>query len=121
MSLDEAFKVFDGEESPAADFGDHWPSALVDQIAQCAPRHRQRRCCCRIVKQQLERGYLGMSDMGIELNDRQMKRAAEKDATSKRKLPFFVDPIDGKLKIEKGALVRIYREAQIDAESSTKY
>ncbi|GHD99776.1 hypothetical protein U879_06060 [Defluviimonas sp. 20V17] len=62
-----------------------------------------------------------LSDMGIELNDRQMKRAAEKDATGKRKLPFFVDPIDGKLKIEKGSLVRIYREAQIDAENSAKY
>lgn len=62
-----------------------------------------------------------LSDMGIELNDRQMKRAAEKDAAGKRKLPFFVDPIDGKLKIEKGSLVRIYREAQIDAENIAKY
>jgi hypothetical protein len=62
-----------------------------------------------------------LSEMGIALNDRQMKRAAEKDATGQRKLPFFVDPIDGKLKIEKGTLVRIYREAQIDAENSAKY
>ncbi len=62
-----------------------------------------------------------LSEMGIELNDRQIKRAAEKDATGKRKLPFFVDPIDGKLKIEKGSLVRIYREAQINAENSSLY
>ncbi len=62
-----------------------------------------------------------LSDMGIEVNDRQMQRAAEKDATGKRKLPFFVDPIDGKLKIERGSLVRIYRKAQIDAENSSKY
>jgi hypothetical protein len=71
--------------------------------------------------------YIGLSqarqvlaDMGIELNDRQMKRAAEKDGTGQRKLPFFVDPVEGKLKIEKGTLVRIYRQAQIEAENSSK-
>jgi len=61
-----------------------------------------------------------LAEMGVELNERQMKRAAEKDASGKRKLPFFVDPIEGKLKIEKGTLVRIYREAQIEAERSVK-
>lgn len=50
-----------------------------------------------------------------------MKRAADLDATGKRKLPFFVDPIEGKLKIERGTLVRIYREAQIQAENSAKH
>lgn len=59
-----------------------------------------------------------LADMGIELNERQMKRAAEKDAAGLRKLPFFVDPIDGRLKIEKGTLVRIYRQAQLEAENS---
>lgn len=62
-----------------------------------------------------------LAEMGLELNPRQMKRAADKDATGQRKLPFFVDPIDGKLKIEKGTLVRIYREAQIEAENSAKH
>ena len=61
-----------------------------------------------------------LAEMGVELNERQMKRAAEKDAAGKRKLPFFIDPIDGKLKIEKGTLVRIYRQAQIEAESGMK-
>ncbi len=61
-----------------------------------------------------------LSEMGVDLNDRQIKRAAEMDANGKRKLPFFIDPIDGKLKIEKGSLVRIYRQAQIDAENSCK-
>lgn len=61
-----------------------------------------------------------LAEMGVELNERQMKRAAEKDASGKRKLPFFIDPIEGKLKIEKGTLVRIYREAQIEAERSVK-
>jgi hypothetical protein len=58
-----------------------------------------------------------LSEIGIELNERQMKRAADRDASGRRKLPFFVDPIDGKLKIEKGTLVRIYRERQVDAEN----
>ena len=61
-----------------------------------------------------------LAEMGIELNERQMKRAADKDAHGRRKLPFFVDPIEGKLKIEKGTLVRIYRELQIEAENSIR-
>ncbi len=61
-----------------------------------------------------------LAEMGVELNERQMKRAADKDASGRRKLPFFVDPIEGKLKIEKGTLVRIYRQAQIEAENCVK-
>lgn len=61
-----------------------------------------------------------LSEMGINLNDRQIKRAADPDAHGRRKLPFFVDPIDGRLKIEKGSLVRIYREAQIEAENNLR-
>lgn len=59
-----------------------------------------------------------LAEIGIELNEKQIKRAANPDIYGRRKLPFFVDPIDGKLKIEKGTLVRIYREAQIDAENN---
>jgi hypothetical protein len=59
-----------------------------------------------------------LGEMGVELNPRQMKRAADKNASGHRKLPFFVDPIEGKLKIEKGTLVKIYRELQIQAENS---
>jgi hypothetical protein len=61
-----------------------------------------------------------LAEMGVELNERQMKRAADRDANGRRKLPFFVDPVDGRLRIEKGTLVRIYREAQIEAENSAK-
>lgn len=60
-----------------------------------------------------------LSEMGIDLNDRQIRRAAEPDVQGRRRLPFFVDPIDGRLKIEKGTLVRIYRELQIEAERNT--
>ena len=69
--------------------------------------------------------YIGLSEartalaeLGIELSDRQIKRAADKDAHGKRKLPFFVDPITGTLKIEKGALVAAYRRLQVDAENN---
>ena len=57
-----------------------------------------------------------LSGMGIELNDRQIRRAAGVDAQGKRKLPFFVDPIDKKLKIEKGTLVAIYNQCRVQAE-----
>ena len=63
---------------------------------------------------------LVLAEMGIELSDRQLKRAAETDSEGRRKLPFFIDPIDGRLKIEKGALVRIYRELQTEAERNTR-
>jgi hypothetical protein len=59
-----------------------------------------------------------LAEMGIALNPRQMKRAADKDGAGRRKLPFFVDPIEGTLKIEKGTLVDIYRQLQIEAENN---
>lgn len=65
----------------------------------------------------LEQARQVLAEMGVELNPRQMKRAADKDATGRRKLPFFVDPIEGTLKIEKGTLVEIYRRLQIEAEN----
>ena len=61
-----------------------------------------------------------LSTMGVEFNDRQIKRAADPDANGQRKLPFFIDPIDGKLKIEKGTLVRVYQRLQIEAEENSK-
>lgn len=54
--------------------------------------------------------------MGVELTARQMKRAAETDAHGKRKLPFFIDPIEGRLKIERETLRKAYMQRQIDAE-----
>ena len=69
----------------------------------------------------LEKARQVLAEMGVELSARQIKRAADMDATGKRKLPFFVDPIEGKLKIEKGKLVGIYREAQIQAENSAEH
>jgi hypothetical protein len=66
----------------------------------------------------LEQARQVLAEMGVDLNPRQMKRAADKDAAGRRKLPFFVDPIEGTLKIEKGTLVEIYRKLQIEAENN---
>lgn len=70
--------------------------------------------------------YIGLAEartllatMGIELSHRQMKRAADLDAHGKRKLPFFVDPIDKRLKIEKGTLLEIYCRCQVQAENNS--
>jgi len=56
-----------------------------------------------------------LSRMGLVVTRRQMQRAAEKDAAGRRKLPFFIDPIDKKLKIEQGDLIRAYRKLQAEA------
>lgn len=63
----------------------------------------------------LEQAREVLSEMGVELNPRQMKRAADRDAHGHRKLPFFVDPVEGTLKIEKGTLVAVYQQLQNQA------
>ena len=59
-----------------------------------------------------------LAELGIELTSRQMKRAAEPDLDGRRRLPFFLDPVDGKLKIEKSTLIGIYRARQNSAEAN---
>lgn len=67
----------------------------------------------------VEQARAVLAEMGVDVSDTQIRRATRLDAFGKRRLPFFVDPIDGRLKIEKGTLVRIYRELQIEAERGT--
>ncbi len=69
----------------------------------------------------LEQARQVLAEMGIKLNSRQMKRAAEKNAKGQRKLPFFIDPIDKKLKIEKGALIAIYNQRAREAEKKARF
>lgn len=57
-----------------------------------------------------------LAEIGINLTAKQIKRAADPDAAGRRKLPFFVDPIDGRLKIERGTLMEIYMRCQVEAE-----
>ena len=65
----------------------------------------------------LEQARQVLAGMGVELTQRQMKRAADKDAHGRRKLPFFIDPIENKLKIEKQTLIDIYLKRQVEAEN----
>ena len=64
----------------------------------------------------LEEAREALAQIGIALTPKQIKRAADPDAAGRRKLPFFVDPIDGRLKIERGTLLEIYMRCQVEAE-----
>ncbi len=61
-----------------------------------------------------------LAQMGVQLTLRQMQRAAEQDAQGRRKLPFFVDPIERKLKIEKDDLINIYFKRQVEAQRNLR-
>ena len=71
--------------------------------------------------------YLGLEDarqvlagMGVNLTKRQMQGAADMDAQGRRKLPFFVDPIEHKLKIEKDDLLSAYFKRQVEAQRNLR-
>jgi len=49
-----------------------------------------------------------------------MQRAAEQDGQGHRKLPFFVDPIERKLKIEKNDLIGVYFRKQVEAQKNLR-
>lgn len=68
----------------------------------------------------LSEARIVLAELGIQLTERQMKRAAETDAEGRRKLPFFVDPIDGRLKIERQELIDAYRKRQIAARKKVR-
>ena len=68
----------------------------------------------------LEEARQVLAQMGVELTLRQMQRAAEQDALGRRKLPFFVDPIERKLKIEKNDLISIYFKRQVEAQRNLR-
>ncbi|MFZ6769769.1 hypothetical protein ACO0LM_22175 [Undibacterium sp. Di26W] len=68
----------------------------------------------------LKQARAALAEIGIELNERQIKRAADPDAHGIRKLPFFVDPIDGRLKIERGKLLFTYKQCQEQAEINSR-
>lgn len=65
----------------------------------------------------LEEARVALAEIGINLTPKQIKRAAEPDGHGRRKLPFFVDPIDKRLKIERGTLLEIYTRCQVQAET----
>jgi hypothetical protein len=68
----------------------------------------------------LEEARQVLAQMGVELTLRQIQRAAEQDGQGRRKLPFFVDPIDRKLKIEKNDLISTYFKRQVEAQRNLR-
>lgn len=68
----------------------------------------------------LDEARAALAEIGVHLSERQMQRAAEMDARGQRKLPFFVDPIEGRLKIERGTLLEIYTRCQVRAENNAR-
>ncbi|MBI1181531.1 MAG: hypothetical protein GC201_13325 [Alphaproteobacteria bacterium] len=68
----------------------------------------------------LEEARQVLAGMGIELSERQMQRAAEQDAQGRRKLPFFVDPIQNRLLIEKNDLLSAYFKRQVEAQRNLR-
>jgi hypothetical protein len=68
----------------------------------------------------LEEARAVLAGMGIHLTERQMQRAAEQDAQGRRKLPFFVDPIQHKLMIEKDDLLSAYFRKQVEAQRNLR-
>ncbi len=68
----------------------------------------------------LEEARQVLAGMGVQLNKRQMQRAADMDAQGRRKLPFFVDPIEHKLKIEKDDLISAYFNKQTEARKNLR-
>ena len=68
----------------------------------------------------LEEARQVLAEMGVKLSLRQMQRAAEQDPQGRRKLPFFVDPIQHKLKIEKDDLLSAYFQRQAKARNNLR-
>jgi hypothetical protein len=68
----------------------------------------------------LEEARQILAQMGVQLTLRQMQRAAEQDARGRRKLPFFLDPIERKLKIEKNDLISVYFKRQVEAQRNMR-
>jgi hypothetical protein len=68
----------------------------------------------------LEEARQVLAQLGVRLTRRQMQRAAEQDALGRRKLPFFVDPIERKLKIEKDDLMNIYISKRVEAQNKLR-
>lgn len=58
-----------------------------------------------------------LAAIGVSLSAKQLKRAAEPDADGRRKLPFFIDPIDGRLKINRNSLLKPYFKLVAEAEN----
>jgi hypothetical protein len=64
----------------------------------------------------LEQARELLAELNINLTRRQIKRSSDMDAKGRRKLPWFIDPIERRLKIDKNALLSAYFNRQVEAE-----
>lgn len=62
-----------------------------------------------------------LAEIGIKIKLSQIKRAAEPDHNGLRKIPFFKDPIDGRLKIDKSTLIGMYQALHSQALENCQY
>lgn len=62
-----------------------------------------------------------LAEIGIQMKLSQMKRAAEPDHNGLRRVPFFKDPIDGRLKIDKTTLLGMYQTLHREALEHCQY
>lgn len=62
-----------------------------------------------------------LAEIGIQMTLPQMKRAAEPDHNGLRKIPFFKDPIDGRLKIDRTTLIGMYSTLHNEALEHCQY
>jgi hypothetical protein len=69
----------------------------------------------------LEEARQVLAEMGVVLSVRQMQRAAELRPDGMRKFPFFIDPIEGTLKIDKRRLIEVYLRCQVEAERRCRF
>jgi len=61
-----------------------------------------------------------LAAIGVNFSEEQLRRAAEPDAHGRRKMPFFVDPIDRRLKIDRNSLLKPYFKLVAEAENCVK-
>lgn len=80
---------------------------------QLTNRHPTSRQQCYL---DIDQACAALAEMNVHLSRRQVKRSSEMDARGKRKLPWFIDPIEGRLKIERNALLAAYFNRQVEAE-----
>ncbi|HEY8007540.1 MAG TPA: hypothetical protein VIE66_12265 [Methylocella sp.] len=87
-----------------------------DRLPKSSPSGKQGFVSQRPHYLDLEEARQLLAEMNIHLTQRQIKRSSDIDAKGKRKLPWFIDPIEGRLKIERNALLSAYFNRQVEAE-----
>ena len=92
------------------------PQPAESRMLQAVPRDRQDRVSKRPHYLDIDQARELLAEMNVRLTRRQIKRSSEINGEGRRKLPWFIDPIEGRLKIERNALLSAYFNRQVEAE-----